>query len=284
MRPLSKRKTIFIIVCLLSAFRADIIAQNKTQDGTGEVSEIIIPTSARIQNNFNLFYEIHLSREGIPSPSFWYKIIFGKACSFEFTLIPLLEEDRYDFYFFKIESNYDFCNAVKEEKLISCDASRIHKVYYDNEQSEKFRSNLVDIKPIPVKAGDAVYIEVFSTIGNDCGHILDFRTTESSFVVKVVNDNCTGNANTDTTLIGKYKPQVTQEKEAIDILRNTLCPPNQKPLFVSSIKVDKENASVQKKLDFTNYSESEAYKYEAKRLDSIGKLQHIITKKEISRD
>lgn len=127
---------------------------------------MIIPAAANIQNNFNLFYEIHLPQEGISIPSFWYKIIFSKDCSFEFTLIPISEDDHYDFYFFKIKSNYDFCDAVQEEKIISCNTSRVYKVYKDREQSEKFRSGLVDIKPIQVKAGDVIYIEVFSIKGN----------------------------------------------------------------------------------------------------------------------
>lgn len=252
---------IVLTICLLFIFLISVTAQNNSKAGVGEVSEIIIPTSANIQNNFNLLYEVHLLREGIPNPSFWYKIIFRKDCFFEFTLIPLSEDDGYDFYFYKIESNLDFCNALKEEKIVSCNASRVHKVYTDKEQSEKFRSGLVDIKAIPVKAGDAIYIEVFSTKGNDCGHVLDFRTTENSFVVKVVNDNCSGNKNADTTLVGKYKLMVTDEKQAMEIFRNILCPQDKKALFVSSIQVNDQNVKVQKKLDFANYSKSEAPKY-----------------------
>jgi len=255
-----KRK-IVLTISLFFIFSTFEFAQNNSKTGAGEVSEIIIPTSANIQNNFNLFYEIHLSREVIPSPSFWYKIIFSKDCSFEFTLIPISEDDKYDFYFYKIESNYNFCDAVKEEKIISCNSSRVYKAYKDKEQSEKFRSGLVDIKPIQVKVGDAIYIEVVSTQGNDCGHILDFRTTENSFVVKVINDNCSGNKNTDTTMVGKYKPLVTDEKQAMELFRNTLCPTDKKPLFISSIQVNDKNIKVQKKLDFANYSRSEAPKY-----------------------
>jgi hypothetical protein len=253
-------KFVCIITCLF--LHALVLAQNKTQKGTGEVSEIIIPTSAAITNNFNLFYEIHLSRETIPTPSFWYKIIFNKACSFEFTLFPIIEDDGYDFYFFKVLSNYDYCTALKEEKIISCNASRIHKVYNNTEQSEKFRANLVDVAPITVDAGDAIYIEVFSTKGNDCGHILDFRTTENSFIVKVVNDHCAGINSSDTTKVEKYKPLVADEKQAMSLLSNVLCPTDKKPVFVSSIQVNNKNVRVQKKLNFADYSKAEAPKYQ----------------------
>lgn len=269
---------IVLTICLLFIFSTFVSAQNNSKAGVGEVSEIIIPTSANIQNNFNLLYEVHLLREGIPSPSFWYKIIFRKDCSFEFTLIPLSEDDKYDFYFYKVESNLDFCNAVREEKIVSCNASRVHKVYTDKEQSDKFRAGLVDIKPLQVKAGDAIYIEVFSTKGNDCGHVLDFRTTENSFVVKVVNDNCSGNKNSDTTIVGKYKPVVTDEKQAMEIFRNMLCPQDQKALFVSSIQVNDQNVKVQKKLDFANYSKSEAPKYlKLKSVESTIILPKVVT-------
>ncbi len=277
MNCIYKRK-LFLITCLFFVFSTFALAQNNSKAGVGEVSEIIIPTSASIQNNFNLLYEIHLSREGIPTPSFWYKIIFSKDCSFEFTLIPISEDDNYDFYFYKVESNLDFCNAVREEKIVSCNASRVHKVYTNREQSDKFRAGLVDVKPIQVKAGDAIYIEVFSTKGNDCGHILDFRTTGNSFVVKVVNDNCSGNKNTDSTIVGKYKPSVTDEKQAMEIFRNLLCPQDKKALFVSSIQVNDQNVKVQKKLDFTNYSKSEAPKYlKPKPVEPQNVLPKVIT-------
>lgn len=284
MNTIAKPK-IVLTICLFFIFLISVTAQNNSKTGVGEVSEIIIPTSANIQNNFNLFYEIHLSRVGIPSPSFWYKIIFSKACSFEFTLIPLSEDDNYDFYFYKVESNLDFCNAVREEKIISCNTARVHKVYTNREQSEKFRAGLVDIKSIQVKAGDAIYIEVFSTKGNDCGHVLDFRTTENSFVVKMVNDNCSGNKNTDTTSVGKYKPMVTDEKQAMEIFRNLLCPQDKKPLFVSSIQVLDNNVKVQKKLDFANYSKSEAPKYLKPNLVELSNsLSETITLKTLKSD
>lgn len=276
--------SIIISISFLLFLPNFVAAQNKSNTGAGEVSEIIIPTSANIRNNFNLFYEIHLSRANIPVPSFWYKIIFSKACSFEFTLFPISEDDGYDFYFFKIDANYDFCNAMKEEKIISCNSERLHKIYNNTEQSEKFRANLVDIKPIQVMEGDAIYIEVFSTKGNDCGHILDFRTTDNSFVVKVVNDNCSGIKNSDTTNIGQYKPLVKDEKQAMNILSEVLCPTGKKPVFISSIQVNNKSVSVQKKLEYTAYTKLQAPKYEKTKTDSVKNSSEINSQKNIEKE
>lgn len=250
------------IIVLLFLVPVLVLAQPTKQKGLGEVSEIIIPATAKMQNNNNLYYEVHLSRNDYPSPSFWYKIIFKEDCFFEFTLMPLNEEDGYDFYFFKVLGNVDFCRSVKEEKLVSCNAARIYKQYNDKEQTDEFRSKLVNIKAIPVKAGDAIYIEVFSTLGFDCGHVLDFRTTTSSFVVKVVNDKCAELRNGDASVLEtKYKPVFT-EKEAIRIFSNTVCNLNfNTPVMVSAIQSGDQGVNVQKKLDFNAYSASEAHKY-----------------------
>ena len=263
-----KRKITCLTVGMFFVFSGIALSQPISQAGLqptvstamGEISEIIIPASAKMQNNNNLYYEVHLLRNDFPSPSFWYKIIFKEDCFFEFTLFPLMEDDGYDFYFFKSIMNLEFCKAVKEEKLVSCNAARIYKQYTDTEQSEKFRSKLVNIKALPVKARDAIYIEVFSTVGNDCGHILDFRTSSTSFVVKVINDKCGGVKTGDANFQGKYKPVFT-EKEAINIFSNTVCHLSNNPVIVSSIKANPKNVSIQKKLDFAAYSLAEAYKY-----------------------
>ena len=52
-----------IITCLFFIFSTFGFAQNNSKSGVGEVSEIIIPTSANIQNNFNLLYENLLFQE-----------------------------------------------------------------------------------------------------------------------------------------------------------------------------------------------------------------------------
>jgi hypothetical protein len=265
------RKIAFITACLFFVFFNTAFSQPVALSSMGEVSEIIIPHPAKMQKNNNLYYEVHLNRTDYPSPSFWYKIIFKEDCSFEFTLFPLMEEDGYDFYFFKVLENVDFCEAIKQEKLVSCNAARIYKEYNDKEQSDQFRSKLVNIKSIPVKAGDAIYIEVFSTVGNDCGHILDFRTTASSFVVKVINDKCIGNKNLDGVAFdSQYKPVFT-EKEAIDIFSKTVCHLKFDPVIISTIKSNEKSVTILKKLDYAKYSASEAHKYVKPKGDSVKK-------------
>lgn len=249
------------------------ISQTVLPTSMGEVSEIIIPATSKLHSNNNLYYEVHLNRTDFPSPSFWYKIIFKEDCLFEFSLFPVMEGDGYDFYFFKVSNNMDFCKAVKDEKLVSCNAARIYKQYNDTEPKE---SKLVNIKALPVKAGDAIYIEVFSTVGNDCGHILDFRTSSTSFVIKVVNDKCAGINNMDPSVFqSKYKPVFT-EKEAIRIFSNTVCHLTNNPVLVTSIKANPKSVTIQKKLDFDTYTQSEASKYPEPKIDSVKVTPEIV--------
>ncbi len=281
-----KRKIAFVITCFCFIFVNSVFSQPVVLKTMGEVSEIIIPHPAKLQKNNNLYYEVHLNRTDYPSPSFWYKVIFKEDCSFEFTLFPLMEADGYDFYFFKVLDNVDFCEAIKQEKLVSCNAARIYKQYTDNEQSEQFRSKLVNIKSIPVKAGDAIYIEVFSTVGNDCGHVLDFRTTASSFVVKVMNDKCIGNKNLDGLAFDSQYQPVFTEKEAIDIFKNTVCHLKLDPVFISVIKSDAKSVTILKKLDYAKYSASEANKYikakvDSVKKDSVKKILEVLTPKAV---
>ena len=282
MNKIYKRKISAIAGCLFFILSNIANSQPLVSTSMGEISEIILPASAKMQKNNNLYYEVHLLRTDFPSPSFWYKIIFKEDCFFEFTLFPLMEDDGYDFYFFKVANNLDFCKAVKEEKLISCNAARIYKQYNNTEQSEKFRSKLVNIKALPVKVGDAIYIEVFSTVGNDCGHILDFRTSSTSFVVKVINDKCMGAINTDVSIFqGKYKPVFT-EKEAINIFSNTVCHLTSNPVIVSAIKANPKSVTIQKKLDFAIYSQKEAYKYKQPEPDTLKIVPKTISSKVIT--
>lgn len=273
-----KRKIALVALCVVFIFLKRGLSQTVLPTSMGEVSEIIIPTTAKLQNTNNLYYEVHLLRNDFPSPSFWYKIIFKEDCFYEFSLFPVMEGDGYDFYFFKVGNNLDFCKAVKEEKLVSCNAARIYKQYNDTEATE---SKLVNIKALPVKAGDAVYIEVFSTVGNDCGHILDFRTSSTSFIVKVVNDKCAGAKNLDPSFFqAKYKPVFT-EKEAIRIFSNTVCHLSSNPVLVTSIKANPKTVTIQKKLDYAAYSESEASKYPPPKTDSAKIIPELIKPKQV---
>lgn len=268
MRNISKPKIALLFFCIFLNFSSLVFSQSSLLGGMGEVSEIIIPATAKMQNNNNMYYEVHLMDTENSSPSFWYKIIFKEACNFEFTLFPIVDDDGYDFYFFRVNENMDFCDAIQEEKLISCNAARIYKQYNDTEQSDKFRSKLVNIKALPVQKNDAIYIEVFSTVGNNCGHVLDFRTTSSSFVVKVVNEKCKGgkvNGNFDGA---PYKPVFT-EKEAIRIFRNTVCHLGRDTLAISSIKAVGDRVVITQDLIFDEYSKEEAKKYKEEKNEAI---------------
>ncbi len=182
-------KQLFTLLCCLTCL-GNLTAQNQPKQVIPSISELIFPAKPETKNNFNLFYEIHLDRDSVAQPSFWYKIIFDKDCDFEFTLFPLMNEDRYDFFLYKIEGNTFFCEALQENRIVSLNDYKFIKSYTDNDQSAAFRASLVHIKPIPIKAGDAIYLEVFAVKGKDCGHIFDCRTSESSLVTKVINDRC----------------------------------------------------------------------------------------------
>lgn len=273
MNTYHRRKIAILALCIFSIFSKLSTSQTFLPTSMGEVSEIIIPSTKKLQNTNSLYYEVHLLREDFPSPSFWYKIIFKEDCFYEFSLFPVMEGDGYDFYFFRVPNNLDFCKAVKEDKLISCNAARIYKQYNVTEPTE---SKLVNIKALPVKAGDAIYIEVFSTVGNDCGHILDFQTSSTSFVFKVVNDKCAGAKNLDPNFFqAKYKPVFT-EKEAIRIFSNTVCHLSNNPVLVTSIKANPKSVTIQKKLDYAAYSESEASKSLPPKTDSVIKTPELI--------
>mgnify|MGYP003640956659 CR=1 FL=1 len=83
-----KRVTLLFMLCIFFVF---VRAQEAKKPKVTSISEIIFPASANIRNNFNLFYEIHLNRREIPTPSFWYKVTFSQDCSFKFNLFPAVE-------------------------------------------------------------------------------------------------------------------------------------------------------------------------------------------------
>lgn len=235
-------------------------AQNKPLPKVSSISEIIFPASANIRNNFNLFYEIHLSRTTIPQPSFWYKVTFNKKCSFKFNLFSLIESDRYDFYLFKIAGNQSFCDALANNKLEVCDAERENRIYTNQEQSTEFRAGLINVKAVEVEAGDAIYLEVFNLSGNDCGHVLDFQTDDNSFVVKMINDNCANNQNQiNNDSIVSYQPII--KEHAFSIFNDLLCNPKQKLTNVSSIKMSTTKVEVKNKLDLNSYIKAQPIKY-----------------------
>lgn len=215
------------IFLLLFIFFSNHLFSQTNNKGIGEVAEIIFPASADIKDNFTLYYEIHLDNDSAVQPSFWYKIVFGKDCAFNFTLFPLLEQDRYDFYLFKVNPNTSYCEALQEGNILAYDPARVHRVYDNTQQSAEFRAGLVEVKSTPVKAGEAIYLEVFNTRGKDCGHVLDFRTDSNSFVVKTINDNCDSNtykALDSLSMSDKFVSASIPIPKAMNLLEKELCP------------------------------------------------------------
>ena len=253
MKALNKSNFTIVLAISFLFFSSLAIAQGKKHAGVGSVSEIVIPFSAIIQHNFNLYYEIHQNKQENRVPSFWYKIIFNNACTFQFTLFPLYENDGYDFYLFKINSDQNFCTAFAQEKIITFNAERLFKTYTDRDQSEQFRANLVDIKPVSVNAEDAIYIEVFSVKGEDRGHILDFRTSDNSFVVKVFNDDM-GRSTDSISASATYIPQrIVDENQALNKLGDVLCTMNKRNVYISSIQMKGEEVIVKQVAVFEDH-------------------------------
>lgn len=243
----------YLFALLFSFIALSSKAQN--QGVIPSISEIIFPAQPEIRNNFNLLYEIHLQDDSLQYPSFWYKIIFNKDCHFEFTLFPIDEQDRYDFFLYKIEENAQFCEAYASEKIVSLNDYKFHKTYEDQTQSAQFRASMLHIKPIPVKAGDAIYLEVLSRSGKDCGHIFDCRTSESSLVTKVYNDYCQNRIRME-----KDSSQVVAEREeqlALEYLGNLFCLERKKAIAFTSIKLEGSARKIKQEDDFLSYSKLE---------------------------
>jgi len=230
--------------------------QNPTDSSVAEVSEILIPQCEKIKHQKNLYYEVYTSQDYFPLPAYWYKILFIKDCSFHFSLFPLYEEDTYDLFCFKLESDMDICNAITNKKLISCNAQRVYKDYNDDEVKTKVESKFLDVAKVEVKAGDAIYIEILSTGGKDCGHILEFKTGLSFFVSKLINRKCPSpeNYSSDVTIPIKKYQTIQTEEAAIVVLSNTFCKIKKGELLVTSIKTENHNATFTAGLDFTTYA------------------------------
>ena len=248
------RKTIVLIV--LSIFFTPYYAQDNAKQIIPSISEIILPAQTQTKDNFNLMYEVHVSRDTIPTPSFWYKIIFNDSCDFEFTLFPLVEEDRYEFFMYKIEGNGSFCLAKAEGKIIPLNHFKYMKKFEDSHQSKKFRSNLINVNPIPVYPGDAIYLSVIAIKGKDCGHMLDCRTSNSSMVIKAINDNCTS-----FTPLDSLSYTTNKNEYALTQLSNELCLNNLKKIQITSINLNGKTPQANNQLDYNSYSKKEATKY-----------------------
>lgn len=179
-------KKLTLLLIIFSGIISDkiIAQQTSVNTGVGAVGEIIIPAQANMRSNFNLMYTVQFERKTIPSPSFWYKVVFTDTSTFQMSIFPLNEKDRYDFYIYKIKDNYNFCAALGEDKIVSCDSAKEKP----SSAEAGIKAGLINLKPIKVNAGDAIYVEVIATKGWDGGHMFDFRMSDSaSFVVKVEN-------------------------------------------------------------------------------------------------
>ncbi|MFT6200616.1 MAG: hypothetical protein ACJARP_001914 [Vicingaceae bacterium] len=252
------RRSLFCII--LFYFGTHVaLAQATPGEVVPSISELIFPGEPETKNNFNLFYEIHVDRDSIPQPSFWYKIIFNKECNFEFTLFPLMESDHYEFYLYKVVGNNFICDALSDTAIISLNDYKYIKNYDNSDQSAGFRASLIDIKPIPVNAGDAVYLEVIAVKGTDCGHIFDCRTSEGSVVVKVVNDNC----NEVLAIEDSINELLADRKEelALQYLSELFCLEKREAIGFTSVSLVGESKSVKLNTNFHSYSKQEAVKY-----------------------
>ncbi|MBL4707978.1 MAG: hypothetical protein JKY48_05995 [Flavobacteriales bacterium] len=171
-----------------------------------------------------------------------------------------MEKDHYEFYLYKVAGNTLFCEAIAEDRVTSLNSYKYQKEYNDNNQSASFRASIVHVKPIPVKAGDAIYLEVLATKGSDCGHIFDCRTSEGSLVTKVINDNCDSiiPINIDRSLL------IGERREAVALryLSDLFCIERKAAIAFTSINLLGKDKTVRQQNDFLHYSKKESPNYQ----------------------
>jgi len=235
---------VLLISCLLYV-SWPLAGQQTSRAGNGAVSELIFPAVPKLQSNYNLFYEVRFTRDKVPTPSFWYKIVFSEACSFRFSLFPLKASDGYYFYAYRVKDDYDFCRAISEGKVISCDTAKSAGTHAN------LQGEVTMVKSIEAEKGDAVYIEVMSSRGNDGGHVIDFRGSDSTvMVVKVINEYQFPEGDT-VRVMPHDKELIQSDADAQAYLCKTLSSLLNLPLFVSSIHVKNgKESGVNNKVDF----------------------------------
>jgi outer membrane protein OmpA-like peptidoglycan-associated protein len=228
------RKYIFVVMLFMACYAK---AQKKTYEGQGAVSEIIMASQAEMVGHFDMFYNSKVNADDADKQMYWYKIVFAKACTFDFTLFPLYESDRYSFSVFKVENNLNFCDAKVKQTITPVNDIRVARKYTDNEQSESFRANVVVTKKIPVKAGEAVYIVIKNLWGKDLGHIVGLNTCDYSYVLEAEKLK----TKADTVLAkqeGVYSE--LQDEEALAAIGKKLCPPDKIPVKLGTISFNKK--------------------------------------------
>jgi len=214
---------------------ANLFCQKKSYDGQGAVSEIIMASPAEVVGHFDLFFQSRVAADETDKQLYWYKIVFSKPCTFDFTLFPLVETDRYSFCVFKIENDPAFCETKEKQTITSLGDIRTAHTFKDKDQTESFRSNLIYTKKIPVKAGDAIYIVLKNMWGQDLGHIMGFNTCDYSYVLKVEKPK--------SRIDSLHKQQAVfselQEEEALAAIGKKLCPKNNSEVKLGTINFNK---------------------------------------------
>ncbi len=226
-------KYLFILPLFLGM---KLAAQKKSYDGQGAVSEIIMASPAEIVGHFDLFFKSTVPADEADKHIYWYKIVFNKACTFDFTLFPLIESDRYGFGVFKVENSMNFCEAKANQAITTVKNMQITRTFTDNEQSAAFRSNLVTTRKVPVKAGETVFIVVKNLWGQDQGHIISLNTCDYSYVLEV--DKFL--SKTDTTKKQETVKAELQEEEALAAIGRKLCPPDGSPVKLGTLSFNKK--------------------------------------------
>lgn len=223
------------LVLLLTAF--NLTAQKRAYDGQGAVSEIIMASPAEMVGHFDMFFKSSVSNSA-DKPMYWYKIVFTKNCTFDFTLFPLVETDRYSFIAFKTDNNLSFCDSHVKQTITSINDITITRKYTDTEQSAAFRSNLIITKKVPVKAGEAVFLAIKNVWGKDLGHIIGFNTCDYSYVLKAEKFW----PKSDSIPKQDVVQVELKEEVAIAEIGRKICPLDNIPVKLGTINFDKKIA------------------------------------------
>lgn len=227
---------ILLTFTLTFLFTSSLSAQKKSYDGQGAVSEIVMASPAEIVSHFDLFFKSKVEANAPDKHIYWYKIIFNKECSIDFTLFPLFESDRYGFEMFKVQNSVNFCEAKANQAISPVNNMQIKRTYKDNEQSETFRSNLITTRRVPVKAGETVFIVVKSIQGQDHGHVIGLNTCDYSYVLEV--DKTVSQTDTSDRPM-TVKAELNQE-EALEAIGHKLCPPDGSPVKLGTLDFNKK--------------------------------------------
>lgn len=255
---------VFLLLILI-VFTDKIYGQGQIRSysaQTKDISEIQIPASAEVRNNFNLYYQVKISNEENINHTFWYKFVFAKDTYFNLNVFPLIETDRYEIFLFKKGGETPFCDSLSIKDIKVFKDFKIRRTYDNDEQSEQFRATLLYTKNIEVKANDVIYLEVVSIKGKDCGHIVDFHTQANSFVMKIINDSCsvdlTNFYNQRNASLAKSlnnPSSIITPFDVINLLKLDLCDEKNKMRIVSSLNMSGNRLMTSKKSTIKNMEE-----------------------------